>query len=332
MGIETAPRPTSRKAETTPTGDSIAASIRNRDVRNELPMADLARDLNAAHARRPGAFQQDLAKVNEALHEKGILPGVDIVGTRGQDLVTRDRKTGATRVVDASNPTIDDGKRGAQLDAARSKADIGGRKADIGPDGSGTVKVAKGDNPWKLSEDVLKSQGIKEPTANQIANYQIELNRLNGKDAMRRFHEGQEIKLPPAVSAKGNDSTQFAGDRIERTAKKEQEDLKEKSESLDLTRYKFAGASSTFRSTIPPSISKADIDYALDPKNKMDLTNQDRKNLMELKADFDKYKTPGGVLTLGEDRIFSSGITGYQKQQSAEIERKRVQAYSSTRD
>lgn len=314
-----------RREQQGPTGDSIATTIRNRDVRNELPYADLAKDLTDAHAHRPGVWQQDLEKVNKALHEKGLLPGLDIVGTRGQDLVTKD-KNGKIQIVDSTDPSR------TREDAAKRSTPINGRQAEINPDGSGTVKVGKHDNPWKFSKDVLKSQGIEEPTANQIANYTKELERLNGKGSMAKFQEGQEIKIPGGVSTKGSDQTQFAGDRIEAKAKKEQTDLQKQHDDLDATRYKFAGASSLMRSTIPPSISKADIDYALDPKNGREVTDSDRKNLMALKADFDKYKTPGSVLTLGEDRIFGSGIDSWQKQQSEAIEKRRVLSYADTRN
>lgn len=309
-----------------PTGDSIATTIRNRDVRNELPYADLAKDLTDAHAHRPGVWQQDLDKVNKALHEKGLLPGLDIVGTRGQDLIAKD-KDGKIKVVDSTDPTR------SHEDTAKSTAAINGRKAEVNADGSGTVKVGKHDNPWNLSKDVLKSQGIDNPTPNQIANYTKELERLNGKDAMKKFHEGQDIKLPPGVSAKGADKTEFAGDRIEAKAKQEQADLQKQHDDFEAARAKYAGAGSSFgERTLPPSLSKKDIDYVLDPKNGLNPTGDERKALTAMRDKFDDLAKGSNWNTITPNRIFSGGIDTWQETAKADIEKRRVLAYADTRD
>jgi len=83
------------------TGDTIADQIRqHQSTDNDL--SDVARSLADAHADRPAMWRQDLAQTNDALHEKGFLPGMDIIGVSGQDLVTRD-SSGTVRQFDSTD-------------------------------------------------------------------------------------------------------------------------------------------------------------------------------------------------------------------------------------
>src|ERR1700722_19773444 len=116
-----------------PNGDTIAGQIQQHKS-TDTDLSDVAHSLTDAHAHRPGLWQQDLKKANDAMHKQGLLPGMDIVGVKGQDLVTKD-SSGKTQLVDSTNI----GSRHTEgIDIYNAKStDIGGRHATVNPDGSG---------------------------------------------------------------------------------------------------------------------------------------------------------------------------------------------------
>jgi hypothetical protein len=89
-----------------------------------------------------------LAAVNQKLHDQGILPGFDIVGIRGSDFVTKSTSSGGTELFDSTN------LNNHHTDSKVGTSTINGRVASLA-----------------VSGDVLKSQGIENPTENQIQNY-----------------------------------------------------------------------------------------------------------------------------------------------------------------
>lgn len=177
-----------------PTGESMAENIQGRN--EDSNFSDLARELNMAHDRRPGLFQEDLAKVNEALHSQGILNEVQIIGVDGQDLVGR-LSNGA--VVKYDSMDLDRNTLSADVRYIGNNNPIGGRDTQINADGSGQITVQSGDTGHKIAEDVLRAQGNEEPTPREIANYWREMqvtNNITGD----RMHPGDVLKLPTHVS------------------------------------------------------------------------------------------------------------------------------------
>jgi hypothetical protein len=69
---------------------------------SDTDLRDVSSSLIDLHAHRPGMWQNDLKLANQSLHAQGLLPGLDIVGTRGQDLVVRD-SNGQTQLLDSQN-------------------------------------------------------------------------------------------------------------------------------------------------------------------------------------------------------------------------------------
>jgi hypothetical protein len=281
-----------------PNGDSIADQVKHHQS-TDTNFSDVAHSLTDAHAHRPGMWQEDLAKTNAALHAQGILPGMDIVGVRGQDLLTRD-SSGQVQLVDATNISTrhNEGLSGGNAWSAQS-SDVGGRHATTNPDGSGTVTAQRGDNSaWVLSQALLKSQGIDNPTPNQMANFQMELEKANNKK-VSQFKPGEEIKVPPA--SKAGDQTDFVGDRAGAQAKKEKEAVDAQYDLGSKAASKFAGAdTSRLMQTVPPSISQADITKALSGN----ITEDERKGLTFLRDNYDRLQNRDSG-TLG---LYKTGV------------------------
>jgi hypothetical protein len=269
-----------------PNGDSIAGQIKQHQS-TDTDFSDVAHSLTDAHAHRPGLWQQDLKKANDAMHQKGLLPGMDIVGVKGQDLVTKD-SSGKTQLVDSTDISS---KHTAGIDIYNAKStDIGGRHATVNPDGSGTVTAGRGDNsPWVLSQALLKEQGVDKPTPNQMANYQMEIEKANGKK-VGQIKPGDSIKIPPY--SKGGDSTDFAPDRIENQDKKDKAAVDANYDDAKKALDKFAGADTPWYSkTNPPSLSKEDIEKGLAPDS--GATPEERKGLEFIKANYDRLQATG---------------------------------------
>ncbi len=256
-----------------PTGDQIAQQVKSKTAESSL--VDIARELTDAHNHRPGLFNQDLAKVNQALHDQGILPGIDIVGVNGQDFVGK-KSDGSTVVIDSSDVSrTHDGPSGSVLC-------INGRIASRNSDGSGTVVVGKGDSAWTISRDVLKSQGITSPTDNQIANYTKELEQLNGKDKMAHLQPGKPIDLPPAN--KDSFDTQFTDDRA--NAQKDKT-IKEVTDNIDAAKA-AVGLTNWHGIDFGGGVSKERLQGLLDTKT--DLTDQEKKGLNFLIDDYSLFE------------------------------------------
>ncbi|HEY9734614.1 MAG TPA: hypothetical protein V6C89_22070 [Drouetiella sp.] len=289
-----------------PNGDSIADQVRHH-LRTDSDLSDVARSLTDAHAHRPGHWQQDLARTNAALHERGILPGIDIVGIRGQDFVGRDSE-GRTQIIDATNVYT------RHEDRAANTRDMAGRPATQNPDGSGTVQARAGDNrQWQLSQDILKAQGIERPTPNQMANFQIELERLNGRP-VSQFRPGDQIRIP--ASSQGGDQTEFVGDRADRRARQQLEDANRQASEARAALEKFAGHG--FNSS---NLNRDDINQALRGPN---LTPADTRGLQFLRDHYDEIAESG---LLYRNAVYGSGIDRWTQTQATRIEQERVLAY-----
>jgi len=268
----------------TPNGDSIADQVRHHQS-NDVNLSDVASSLTDAHAHRPGVWQEDLAKTNAALHANGILPGMDIVGIKGQDFVTRDSQ-GHVQLVDSTNITsrhTDSHSGGAR--------DIGGRHANLNPDGSGTVEAQRGDNSgWVLSQALLRSQGIDKPTPNQMANYQLELEHLNGKP-VSQFKPGDQIKVPP--SAKSGDQTDFVAERANAAEARDKSVVDHNYDLAARALDKFASSGGIIRSS---NISMDDINKALTGT----VTEDERKGLTFLRDHYQQLQNTDTSLTGGK--------------------------------
>jgi hypothetical protein len=179
---------------TKPTGDDIVADIHEMRA-NETNLFRVAALLTDAHAHRPGVYQQDLHKVNAALHDKGILPGMDVVGVRGEDLVARD-KQGHVRLYDSKNTNYSYEDNGGDYN---DKFGTNKGKFGYNADGSGIYQVAGKDNAWSIANDVLKNEGLEHPTSNQRANFIKELAEDNPDKDLAKLRPGDELTIPPGT-------------------------------------------------------------------------------------------------------------------------------------
>jgi len=299
---------------TTPNGDTIADQVK-RHQSTDTNLSDVAHSLTDAHAHRPGMWQQDLAKANDAMHNKGLLPGLDLVGVRGQDLVTRDGQ-GHVQLVDSTDTKSrhSSGYSGGSTWQAQSK-DIGGRSAGINPDGSGTVKAQSGDNsPWVLSQAVLKSQGIDNPTPNQMANYQMELEKANNKK-VSQIKPGDDIQIPPFSQAGGQ--TDFRGDRAGAQAATERTSVNQQFDEATAALRKFG-----YNLIGDNKMTQADIQKAL---GRNDLTPADQRGLQFMNSNYDQLSTRNsnghwsGISDTGLDNGRTKAQGGVQDRLAAAI-------------
>jgi len=297
-------------------GDTIADQVKHHQS-TDTNISDVAHSLTDAHAHRPGLWQQDLAKANDALHKQGLLPGVDVVGMRGQDMVTRDQQTGKVQLVDSTNTASrhNAGFNGPRQDAS---TDVGGRHATTNTDGSGTVTAKSGDNsPWVLSQAVLKSQGIDNPSPNQMANYQMELEKANGKK-VGQFKPGDDIKIPPFTTA--GDKTDFVGDRAGAQATKEKADVDKQYDEASAALKKFAGGGVNLGITDSRNMNRDDINTAL---QRTDLTDADKRGLQFLSQNYDKLATSGGIYRSG---VWGSSLDKAKTAAEAQVQNKLASA------
>jgi hypothetical protein len=292
-----------------PTGESIVQELNGRRPGDSL--SDVARDLTDAHFHRPGLFQQDLAEVNQKLHDQGILPGFNIVGVQGQDLVAKKADaTGAVSVFDAT-----DTDRHRQLDTPAFGNNINGRQATINPDGSGQVTAKRGDNdPSSLSRDILQAQGTANPTDTQVANYVKELQRENGKPYMHHLREGQTVKLPASVVS--GDQSQFTSDRANDRLTQSKQNILDPVVDAKTILMDYSGLGNQ------SSMTKDEITSAL---NSTELSTAQRKALQFMQTDFDQLKNTGAFLggfgaLVGGDRIWLGGLDQYQQDQDQAAE------------
>lgn len=184
-----------------PSGEQIADYIKDNKTESSS-FTEVAQMLTDAHAHRPGLWQDDLAQVNAELHRQGIIPELTLVGVQGQDLIARDSDGGIVSI-DSSNLS------NRQEEQPISAEQIDGRTAITTFDGAGSITVKSGDTTWGIVNDVLASQGVENPTDNQIANYLIEMEKLNGH-SLDRIHPGDVLKYPPVT--RGGDSTSFTNE------------------------------------------------------------------------------------------------------------------------
>lgn len=264
------------------TSDQIVDHIKTKDASSNL--SDIAREIHdMMDHTKPGASAAAMAKINDALHAQGILPGVDITGVQGQDfvgVVTSDKGEGSTIRVDSTD--ISHQKR----DQSVNQTEINGRQATIAADGSGFITVKSGDNPSFIARDLLKSQGLANPTANDIAMYELKLEALNGAGIAKRLHPGDVLKLPPALQD-GMDS-QFFGQRaldtLTDTKTQLNSDLAAAQAAMVKTNHWNWGA--------PYSISMDEINNGL---NTAGLTDQEKRGYQYLKDHFNEIAVDGNV-------------------------------------
>jgi LysM repeat protein len=166
-------------------------------------LSDLAQELMSSHAHRPGLVQEDLAKATEALHANGSLANLSIIGLDGKDLIARDDQ-GQTLLLDSSNP---DNQQVLPADLVTQPIGESGRTAELAADGSGKYTVVSGDSCWRIANDILTSQGVEQPTDNQIANYIKELETSNGR-SFAQLQVGDAINIPTKIQ--GGESSRFA--------------------------------------------------------------------------------------------------------------------------
>lgn len=188
------------------TGDQIAKQISGRNENSNF--ADIAREIHDMMDHRPKGYAAELAKVNDALHAAGILPGIDITGVQGSDLIGKN-PSGATVRMDSTDLGH------SKVDTTSSTKPINGREATVNADGSGQLTVKAGDSGWSIASDVLKSQGNANPSAREIANLSLQLEQLNGKNALHNLHPGDVLKFPPSL--KGGVDTSFVSERANDT-------------------------------------------------------------------------------------------------------------------
>ena len=174
-------------------------------------LSDLAQELVSSHAHRPGLVQEDLAKATEALHANGSLANLSIIGLDGKDLIARDDQ-GQTLLLDSSNP---ENQQVLPADLVSQPIGESGRTAELAADGSGKYTVVSGDSCWRIANDILTSQGVEQPTDNQIANYIKELETSNGR-SFAQLQVGDEINIPTKIQ--GGDSSSFAAPESTDTA------------------------------------------------------------------------------------------------------------------
>ncbi|MBP9093526.1 LysM peptidoglycan-binding domain-containing protein [bacterium] len=166
-------------------------------------LSDLAQELMSSHAHRPGLVQEDLAKATEALHANGSLANLSIIGLDGKDLIARDEQ-GQTLLLDVSNP---ENQQVLPTNIVSQPIGANGRTAELAADGSGKYTVVSGDSCWRIANDILTSQGVEQPTDNQIANYIKELETSNGR-SFAQLQVGDEINIPTKIQ--GGVSSSFA--------------------------------------------------------------------------------------------------------------------------
>ncbi|MBS1954864.1 MAG: LysM peptidoglycan-binding domain-containing protein [Cyanobacteria bacterium SZAS-4] len=266
-----------------PTSDAIVDHIKSKDSSSNL--SDIAREIHdMMDHTKPGASAAAMAKINEALHAQGILPGVDITGVQGQDfvgVVTSDKGEGNVIRVDSTDISH------RERDQTVNKTEINGRQATIAADGSGFVTVKPGDNPSFIARDMLKSQGLANPTANDIAMYELKLEALNGKDIAHKLHPGDVLKLPPAL--KDGIDSQFFGERaldtLGDTKTQLNSDLAAAQAAIQKTgHWNWFGA--------PYSINMDEITRDM---NKPGLTDQEKRGYQYLKDHFSEIAVDGNV-------------------------------------
>ncbi len=291
-----------------PSGKSISDQILCHDPNGSF--ADVAHSLTDAHAHRPGVWQDDLNQATAAFHQTGLLPGLDLVGVRGQDLIARD-ELGKVQVFDSTQLSRH------HEDKTSSEGKINGRDSWINPDGSGAIVAGHTDhkwNGWGLAKDVLKSQGNEHPTDNQVANFAREIEKFNGKP-MTEIKEGEMVKLPP--STKGGDHTEF-GDKAEALAGQSREQTQAIHDDAKAALVKFAG-----RGTIAgydlgnANITREEVDKAL---AYADLTEQQRRGLTFIHNNYDTLAQQDGKYT-PNGNVYVNGLDQWQNDEAQKARR-----------
>lgn len=251
----------------------IEKSLRGKDS-SSTDLSSVARALTDLHTQRPGLFGKDLELANEALHHKGLLPDLDIVAVKGQDLITRER-TGEhkTRIVDAADTAL---RRDPSATTSPSAMGSRGREAQMNPDGSARYKVKGGDNEWSVAYDMLHGQTGEKPTPTEQANYLKELHKANPSADLKHLKPGQELTLPPVT--KGGADTTMTGARDERDTAHKLELLKKDGAAAQsaLEKQMKSGLTPSF-SSFKEQLEKATTNPALTPdeRNSLEMLQKD---------------------------------------------------------
>ncbi|RTL46039.1 MAG: hypothetical protein EKK48_01490 [Candidatus Melainabacteria bacterium] len=259
------------------TGDQIAKQIAGRNENSNF--SDIAREIHDMMDHRPKGSGAELAKVNDALHAAGILPGIEITGVQGSDLIGKN-PSGATVRLDSTDLGH------AKVDTTNTITQINGRDATVTADGSGQLTVKAGDCGWTLASDVLKSQGNANPTDREIANLSLQLEQLNGKNAIQNMHPGDSIKFPPAL--KGGVETSFVSERAEDA----EAEAKDQIDSNYDAAYAAYEKNTTWQLFAGYKVSESDIDRYLSSD---DLTAQERQGFQFFKDNWNMLSRDGYI-------------------------------------
>jgi hypothetical protein len=179
-------------------------------------VSGFTRDLSQYWAHHPGNYQAELKQINEGLHAKGLLPGLEIVGVNGRDLVLKGPGGAGPETSIIYKDSADLSKAAGAPAGPGQKEKIGGRDSTFAEDGSGTVTAKKGDSPWSIARDLLIKQNGGNPKGvsdHDIANYIKELASKN-PSLLHGLKPGDEVQVP-AASKKGLDSKSDQGDGAE---------------------------------------------------------------------------------------------------------------------
>lgn len=290
-----------------PTGDDIAAHI-NEMQPKETNLSNVAHLLTEAHAHRPGQYHEDLTKVNTALHEKGILTDMNVVGVRGEDLIARDNN-GHVRVYDSHNTKYSYEDNGGNYNDkfGRNKGTFG-----FNPDGSGIYQVAGRDNAWTIADDMLKQQGIEHPTKNQRGNFVREMAAANPGTDLSKLAPGEELTIPAST---------YKPDKIspERSSIAASQAYAELNTNFDGASVALRNHSETWG--MQNYMHKDQIDAALkDPSTPAN----ERPGLEFMSKNFDALKVSNGWY---KNCITDESLAQWKADQARHIENRKIQAF-----
>ncbi|CAF0742462.1 unnamed protein product [Rotaria sordida] len=281
------------------TSTDAAVAVTEAPKSNNL--SEVAQDLMDAHAHRPGLVQEDLAKATEALHANGTLANLTVVGLDGKDLIVSNQE-GQKLLLDANNP---ENQQVLPTDLTSQPIGDNGRTAELAADGSGKYTVVSGDSCWRVANDILTSQGLEDPTDNQIANYIKELEVANGR-SFDSLQIGDEILIPTKIQ--GGESSQFAApestDTTPPTDTQETSALSpEAAKQMELEKFGvdnsfalmakgFDKATQVYTPGGPYSSGAASLEDINNALNLDSITPDERLGLGMLQTGFDSMKNP----------------------------------------
>jgi hypothetical protein len=209
-------------------------------------------------------------------------------------------------------------------------ADGGQIKTVAGPDGSKVLSreesfgVGADGQPKSKKLDVIDPETHK-PLAVDATKVATSFNPDGSSKSTYSLKSGGVVV--DETDAKGNrkvtQKTKEGGDNVPLSLpvdkQKQSDDLKKQYNDMEATRYKFAGAGSSFgEKTIPASLSTKDIDYVLDPKNNIKVSDGERKALLLMREQFEKLSSEPFLSSGVPTRVFSSDLKDWETKREAE--------------